>query len=214
MSETWQIVVTLLAVGLVIEAVFIVAIMRQVGELLLHGGGSMNAPVSAGPKIGDVVDVPGREPAGRPALVVFTSSHCEQCKALEPALQRIHAVYGPGADDGHQLDLIAVLSDSSANRREELARELGSFARTDLISLMQDWDIPGTPFAVALDDEHRVKGAEVVNTWMHLEMLAVEKLGILWVEPSESEQAALAEEAALALQHADGNGSKAAEVVP
>lgn len=211
MSETWRIVVVLLAAGLLIEAVFLVALMRQVGELLLHGG-PVRANGPAGPRVGTVVDVPGRDRPGRPALVVFTSSECEECKGLEPGLQRIHAVYGPGATAGYQLDLVAVLTDRGANSRAEHARGLGSFARTDLVGLMQDWDVPGTPFAVALDAGQRVKGAEVVNTRMQLEMLAVQKLGILYVEPSEPQRAE--DEVVLAIQPVAGDGSHSTEVRP
>jgi hypothetical protein len=39
---------------------------------------------------------------------------------------------------------------------------------------------------VALDAEHRVMGAGVVNTDMQLEMLPVEKLGIIWRAPPEA----------------------------
>jgi thiol-disulfide isomerase/thioredoxin len=134
-----------------------------------------------GPEVDTTVEVPGHKPAGRPALVLFTSSACEQCKALEPGLQRIHALYGPDADNGHQLDLVAVLTDRDANGRADHARELGTWARTDLIALMQDWKVPGTPFAVALDAEHRVKGAQVVNGQMDVEVLAVETLGVLFI---------------------------------
>jgi thiol-disulfide isomerase/thioredoxin len=209
MSETWQVVVILLAAVVLIEGVFLVAVMRQLGDLLLHGG-PRAANVSSGPRVGAVVDIPGREQIERPALVVFTSSECEQCRALVPGLRRIHAVYGPGASAGHQLDLIAVLTDRTVNSRAEHARELGSFARTDLIALMQDWDVPGTPFAVALDVRRRVKGAEVVNTRMQLEVLAVEKLGILYVDPGEPERA----EAALAIQPVAGDGSHSMEIRP
>lgn len=211
MSDTWRIVVVVLGAGLLIEAVLLVAVMRQVGELLLHGGPN-RANISSGPKAGVAVEIPGREPTGRPALVVFTSSACEQCKALEPGLQRIHAVYGPDAENGHQLDIVAVLTDRNANGRAEHARELGRFARVDLIALMQDWDIPGTPFAVALDAEHRVKGAEVVNTRMQLEMLAVQKLEILWVEPAEPEP--VEDRGSLALHPVGGNGSHSTAVLP
>jgi len=38
MTGIWQVVVVLLAAGLLIEAVFLVALMRQVGNLLLQGG--------------------------------------------------------------------------------------------------------------------------------------------------------------------------------
>lgn len=185
MSDTWRLVVLLLAAGFLIEAVFLVAVMRQMGELLLRGVGPTAMPVAGGPELGTSVEIPGVDDRVRPALVVFTSSLCEQCRILEPGLQQIHSLYGPDAHDGHQLDLVAVLTDANPTGRAEHARELGGFARTDLIALMQDWSVPGTPFAVALDSDHRVRGAEVVNSQLQLEMLAVEKLGVLFVPPEE-----------------------------
>ena len=121
MSGIWQVVVVLLAAGLLIEAVFLVALMRQVGNLLLQGGAA-RANVPAGPKAGATAEIPGRDRTGHPALVVFTSSECEQCRVLLPGLRRIHELYGPGATAGHQLDLIAVLTDRNVGARAEHAR--------------------------------------------------------------------------------------------
>jgi len=138
-----------------------------------------------GPDVDAVVEVPGRGPTGRPVLVVFTSSACEQCQRIEPGLKRIFGLYGPQADNGHQLDVVAVLTDKDVNGRTEHARKLGPWARTDLVALMQDWNVPGTPFAVALDADHRVKGAQVVNSQMDMEALTVEKLGVLFIPHEE-----------------------------
>lgn len=77
MSDTWRIVVVMLAVGFLVEAVLLVATMRQVGGVLLRVGPIGAVDVRGGPKVGTVVEVPGRERTGRPALVVFTSSACE-----------------------------------------------------------------------------------------------------------------------------------------
>ena len=49
MSGIWQVVIVLLVAGLLIEAVFLVALMRQVGNLVLQGGVA-RADVPAGPK--------------------------------------------------------------------------------------------------------------------------------------------------------------------
>lgn len=209
MSETWQIVVVVLAAGVLIEAIFLVAVMRQLGELLLHGTAPhINAP--AGPKLGTVVSVPGRERSGRPGIVIFTSSECQHCEAIEPALTRMHAVYGPGAEHGHQLDVIVVLTDRNPNTRAEHARALGQIARTDLIGMMQDWNVPGTPFAVGLDERNRVKAAEVVNSQTQLEMLAAEKLGIISVATAE----ATLDATAFFIEHVGNGGSHRTEVVP
>jgi hypothetical protein len=209
MSDTWRFVVVVLGAGLLIEAVLLVGVMRQLGELLLHGAPARTS-VPAGPKIGTVVEVPGREQTRRPLLVVFTSATCERCKAIAPGLQRMNAIYGVHGEDGHQLDVIAVLTDRDANGRAEYARELGSFARMDLIALMQDWNVPGTPFAVALDDNLRVKAAEVVNTRLQLEMLAVQKLGIVWRASPE----ATVDAASFAIQHVGSGGPNPTEVLP
>lgn len=164
MSDTWRIVVVLLAAGFIIEAVFLVAVMRQVGLVVLQREPMRAVDVQPGPPLGMLKSLPGVESTKRPALVLFTSSACPHCKALTPRLRQLYADYGPQAHHGHQLDLVAVVTDQNSPSRSEYARELGSFARTDLIALMQDWDIPGTPFAVALDTEHRVQAADVVNT--------------------------------------------------
>lgn len=208
MSDTWRIVVVLLAAGFLVEAVVLVALMRQVGAVLLRVGPTRAVDVPGGPKVGTMVEVPGREPTGRPALVVFTSSACEYCKALVPRLRWMHETYGPGADHGHQLDLIAVGTDGSAELRAEHARELDGFARTDLITLMQDWDIPGTPFAVALDAEQRVKGAEVVNTPDELETLAT--IG-LELQPVPAGASGDGEQTGLVITRADGETSDSRE---
>jgi hypothetical protein len=207
MSDTWRIVVVLLAAGVLAEAVLLVAVMRNVGELLLYRG-PVRVNALTGPGIETVVDVPGREPTGRPALVVFTSAACEQCKALEPGLKRMFGLYGPHAENGHQLDLVAVLTDRDANARATHANELGSWARTDLIALMQDWKVPGTPFAVALDAEHHVKGVQVVNTQMDMEVLSVEKLGILFIPQDERGEYSFP----LDVQRVPDRGVNAAEV--
>jgi hypothetical protein len=57
-----------------------------------------------------------------------------------------------------------------------------------------------------------VRGAEVVNTRTDLEMLAVQKLGIAYVQSSEPERAENA--VALAIQQVTGDGSHGAEVGP
>lgn len=120
----------------------------------------------------------------------------------------MHATYGPGADHGHQLDVIAVISDLNSEARAMHARELDGFARDDLSALMQDWDVPGTPFAVALDAEQRVKGAEVVNTPDELETLAT--IG-LELQPVSAGVEADSADAVLVIARAGGESSDSKE---
>lgn len=133
MTDTWRIVIGLLAAGLVIEAVFLVATMRHVGSLMLRAGPMERAPSHFGPPAGEIVELPGYESGNRPALVVFMSSGCSQCTAILPRLRRIYADYGPSAEAGQQLDVVAIVSDQNGPGRAEYAREIGSFARTALL---------------------------------------------------------------------------------
>jgi len=169
MTEGWRIVVLLLAAGVLIEAVLLVAVMRQLGSLLLHVGPMKPEPFPGGPKVGELLTLPGN--GKRPSMVLFTSAGCSICDGLRPGIRRIHADYRD------QLDVVAIVTDKDAQERAEHAQKLGSFARTDLIALMQDWKIPGTPYAVALDSRHRVKGAGIINSADQLETLAVVALG-------------------------------------
>jgi thiol-disulfide isomerase/thioredoxin len=157
--------------GVVVEAVFLVAVMRQVGSLLLVVGTTRPLDIPVGPKVGTVKELPGYE-TGRPALVAFISPDCPQCHSLAPGFRKMYSAYG------HQLELVTVVSHADAHARAEYAREIGSFARTDLPALMQDWEIPGTPFAVALDAERRVRGTGIINTLDQLETLAVTALAV------------------------------------
>jgi thiol-disulfide isomerase/thioredoxin len=204
MSNTWRIVVVVVAAGVVIEAVFLVAIMRQVGTLLLAVGPSKPIDLPGGPHVGAVKNLPGYE-NGRPALVLFTSPGCPICDTLTPGFRRMHAEYGS------QLDVVAVVSHPDAQSRAEHARELGTFARTDLPALMQDWDIPGTPYGVALSAGRQVRGAGIVNTLDQLETLAVVALGVEPVPPEGSEETGATP--ALVIEHADADRSPSKEVL-
>lgn len=202
MNSTWQVIVLILAAGVIVEGVFVVALMRQVGELMLNG--TPTGPRrSFGPRLGVQLNLPGRVDEERPALVVFTSPGCQQCKVVAPFLAGVHAAYGPGCRFRHQLDLIAIVTDQDPIIRQQYVDDLGTFARADLVELMQDWDVPGTPFVVALDANNIVRASELVNSQMQLEMIAVERLGATFVAPEHRDD----QPATLQISQADSNHS-------
>lgn len=155
MSTTWKLVVVLLAGGLVTEAVLLVAVMRQMGSVLLQLGPMRPEALPVGPKVGETKELPGQ--TGRPALVLFTSG-CTICESMLPGFRAVRRDYA------NQLELFAVVTHKDPRERADYARRLGDFARTDLLGLMQDWEIPGTPYAVALDEDGVVRGAGVINS--------------------------------------------------
>lgn len=182
MGSTWHVLTIATGIGFLLEAVLLVAVMRQVGSLLLVVGTSRPIDLPAGPKLGTVMDLPGYD-SERPALVVFVSPDCQQCHSLTPAFSRISASYT------EQLELVAIVSHVDYQARIEYAAEIGRFARTDLPALIKDWEIPGTPFAVALDSSRRVRGSGIVNTLDQLETLAVMALDVRPTERADRDGA-------------------------
>jgi thiol-disulfide isomerase/thioredoxin len=179
----WHAVTIGLVASLGIVVVLLIALMRQVGSILMVVGTSTPLSIPAGPKIGSVLPVRGSE-LRRPLLVAFVSPECTQCRALLPGFARLVSAYRD------QLQLIVVVSNADEAARREYAEELGSFARADLAGLYDEWNVPGTPFAVALDAERRVRGSAVVNTLDQLETVAVAALAVMPVPSEERDGAA------------------------
>jgi thiol-disulfide isomerase/thioredoxin len=171
------------AVGIVV--ILLVAVMRQVGSILMVVGTSTPLSIPAGPKIGSTLLVRGSE-LRRPLLVVFVSPDCTQCRALVPGFERLASAYR------NQLQLIAVVSNADEAARREYAEAVGPLARADLADLYDEWNVPGTPFAVALDSERRVRGSAIVNTLDQLETVAVAALAVMPVPAEERDSAAAA----------------------
>ena len=159
--------------------VLLIAVMRQVGSILMVVGTSTPLSIPAGPKIGSVLPVPGSR-LRRPLLVVFVSPDCTQCGNIVPGFERLAAAYRD------QLQLLAVVSNGDEESRRAYAERVGSFARTDLPNLYDEWNVPGTPFAVALDSERRVRGSAIVNTLDQLETVAVAALAVMPVPDAQA----------------------------
>ena len=124
----------------------VLSLYRQVGVLHLRLGprGALEEE-GEGPELGAAIDHPA-VPAGRAALVAFTSAGCPVChqivpglRALErdPALRVVHAAY----ENAEGPELHAA------------------------------FDVPGTPYAVYLDAAGVVRAKGTVNTLEQLESL-------------------------------------------
>lgn len=191
MGEIWKLVVILLTAGVVIEGVAIVAILRQVGSIILMIHPDQPREIAAGPDIGSVVDVPGRT-AGMPLVAVFVSPGCPPCEEMLPGIPVVRRRYP-------RVDFVAVVVHEEADVRADYALKVGDFADANLFGLFGEWNVRGTPFGVALDAERRVRHRGVVNSIEQLETMAEAALA----EP-------LAEPFSEVLEHAseqNGNGS-------
>jgi len=178
-SAIWEVLIVVLVVVASLQAFALIAVMRQVGGLLVRLNPTGVGEVESGPDVDSVLDVPGVR-AGRPALVVFTSPACSLCEFLEPALPAIRAHH-------KEIDiLVVVMGGDDVLDRAAYARKLGASARADIPELAEAWNVQGTPFAVGLDAEHRVRLRGVANTLDHLESVA--EAIVLPRDPEEGEE--------------------------
>jgi hypothetical protein len=127
-------------------AVAVLALAREVGMLRLRLGpeGALEIP-SEGPAVGSRTDLVARfARTGEPelALAVFTSAGCHICRALEPAVASL-------ASD----PVVAVTT----------------FEETADAEVWERLEIPGSPFAVALDLEGTVLAKGTFNNLAQLE---------------------------------------------
>ena len=182
------IVSNLLLWGLVIVlALVVVALARQigllhervapVGALAVAGGPEVGDPIPAAhyPSIdGEMVRLGGADPEGRRTLLFFLSPTCPVCKELLPTVQRmaseqasdLRLVY---ASDGDAAEHRAFRSERKLMRHEyALSRELG-------VQL----GVSKLPFAVLIDAAGTLRARGIVNTREHLESLfEAERLGV------------------------------------
>jgi methylamine dehydrogenase accessory protein MauD len=161
----------------VVLAVVVVALTRQIG--ILH---ERIAPVGAlavenGPQVGEPapaldarslsggsLSVAGA--AGRRRLLFFLSPTCPVCKTLLPTLARM------AGEEGESLEILYA-SDGESEDHEGFARANG--LPLDRYVLSQDlgwrYEVSKLPYAVLIDSEGIVRAKGIVNTREHLESL-------------------------------------------
>ena len=152
MSGWWAVAFVVQWLLLVVLAVVVVALARQVGTLHLRLGprGALEVD-DEGPALGAaLLPSPARGADGTSILlggpgprrlVMFSSPTCSLCRELAPALPAAAAAAGASPQ---------VLHDTDAER---------------------DWEVPGTPFVVVLDEAGVVRAKGTVNNLEQIEGL-------------------------------------------
>lgn len=180
MSDSlWHALTLALLGGFALLAFCVVALMRQVGSLLLLIQPHVPKDIGGGPEVGMIEEFEGFV-ADSSALVLFVAPDCQPCRELEPSFPAFRRAWP-------EVQLVVAVAHGTDEERREHARAVGSFARADLHSLYQRWEIQGTPFAVALDRDHRVRGKGVVNTFDQMEQLALATTTEYVVVPEDSD---------------------------
>lgn len=165
-----DVLVLLLTAAVVLGGVFLVALMRQVGSLLLLISPENPRPVAGGPEIGSELVVPGTT-RGTPTVVTFLAPRCPPCEELVPSLPVLRERYP-------EVELVAIVALGDDEERMSYAKSVGTFARADVPELFEEWHVQGTPFAIALDRDGRVRHRGVANTLDQLETLAEAALAL------------------------------------
>lgn len=131
---------------IVVLAVAVLALAREVGVLRLRLRTESALDIAEeGPPLGSRVSIPagpGHSAAGGLTLAIFASDGCRLCRALEPVV--------------------------AAFRRDPLV----AVAEFDEIRDADVWralDIPGSPYAVALDGDGHVRAKGTFNSYGQLE---------------------------------------------
>jgi len=146
-TDTW------LAVGLVVAllavaglAVAVLALAREVGMLRLRLGPASALEVAhEGPEVGGRVSLIERfdfAPRNELALAVFTSGGCHVCRSLEPAVESL---------------------------RGEPALAVAVFEENEDADVWEALDIPGAPYAIALERDGTVGAKGTFNNLSQLE---------------------------------------------
>jgi len=160
----WHAITLALVAAVVVEAVVLVGLLRQVGTLLLQTSPIRPGDLEErGPEIGSTVDVDGL-PVGHAGVLLFLSPECDLCPQVARTLPVMTRRYADvvfvaavtGTDEGRVLDYGAKLA-VPATPGNQLANA---------------WRIPGTPYGVGIDSERRVVIRGVVNNLPQFEVLA------------------------------------------
>lgn len=173
--------------AVVVLAVVVLALTRQIG--LLH---ERVAPVGAlavrrGPQVGEAtpemwlpdlhgrrVRVGGADALARRTLIFFLSPSCPVCKTLLPTLDRVL---------GEQREPVRLVyaSDGPADDHRTFVRERG-LAESEYVlseSLGLHFAVSKLPYAVLLDGAGVIRAIGIVNTREHLESLfEADRLGV------------------------------------
>lgn len=173
MSGWWLISYVVLWALVVVLAVVVVALARQIGTLHLRLGprGALEID-DEGPPLGERVeplaasDLEGRELVlggdGSPQLLLFVSPGCDVCRQVLPSVNAA----------ARQGDLEAVVvTDAGEEESAAYARKLRSVPVAASLEAVEAFGVPGTPYVVVLDADGVVRAKGTVNNMEQMEGL-------------------------------------------
>jgi methylamine dehydrogenase accessory protein MauD len=184
-SYLWQISVVVLWILVVLMAVVLVALVRQLGVLTVRLNPAAAHDLGEGPDPGTpfpiqaLTTLAGRElviggTEQQAAVVAFVSPGCRQCDTMVPAF---HAIAKDYADDPVRLVIGVIADDRTAGAYAQQLR-LDGLDVVPAGSIAKRLAINSTPYALAVGSNGLVAKRGVVNALEHLEeMLEIAQIG-------------------------------------
>jgi methylamine dehydrogenase accessory protein MauD len=175
----------------VVLAVMVLALLRQIGVLHERVAPAGALMVRGGPAVGEAAPVlevtdwsgqslrvGGDDASGRATLVYFLSPTCPVCKTLLPVVERVAKAEQPPLR-------VVLASDGSRAEHEGFVAEHQLASRSYVLStaLGLAYQVAKLPYAVLLDAQGIVRATGLVNTREHLEsLIEARDLGVASVQ--------------------------------
>lgn len=171
METFWTIASIVSLVGTALLFVAVVALAREIGQLLLRFGPPLAKPTDQGPELGTnlflsdsdfMAPVRATMRSDRPAMLLLTTSHCEQCLSL---LRNIDAF----ARDYRDLDIV-ILHDGDTSVIRVPQKNM-SVISSDHQYAKEQLHIHAFPFALFVSSVGVLLARGIVSTIPQLESL-------------------------------------------
>ncbi|MEZ5500246.1 MAG: methylamine dehydrogenase accessory protein MauD [Steroidobacteraceae bacterium] len=173
----------LLWVLVVVLALVVLALTRQIGVLHERVAPAGALMLAGGPKVGEQapvleatdldggsVAIGGANDAGLSSLLFFLSPTCPVCKSLLPVLQSSRK-----AEQSWLRVILASDGEISAQRAFVADSGLGEFRYVVSTALGLAYQVSKLPYAVLIDDQGILRAKGLVNSREHLESLFAAK---------------------------------------
>lgn len=161
----------LLWVLVLAEGLVLVAVMRQVGSLLLRVGSSRVLDLGVGPPVGhpapwvpDDASQVFSDPRGL-VVLAFLSTHCSSCEDVVPAINAAASAYAPE---------VAVVAFGEEDDSELIRWKAKHGLKVPFIrsrEAFKNYEVESTPYAFVVDSDRLIAARGGINHVEHLEAL-------------------------------------------
>jgi len=180
MTEAMIVSNVLLWVLVIVLALVVLALARQVGVLHERVAPAGALMPTTGPKVGELtealplsdingqsISIGGPDPQGLHTLVMFISPTCPVCKSLVPTAKSL------ANSERNRLNLVFASDGDKLEQHQAYARDLdlGKYSYVLSEKLGMSYEVSKLPFAVLVGADGTLQSKGLVNTREHLESL-------------------------------------------